>query len=353
MFWNYLKVTYRSFLRQKVYSLINITGLAIGLACFILIFLYIRDEMSYDRFHSKSDRTYRVIEHFESEGIGEHSASQPFPTGPTLVNDFGRQIVHQVRLFNFQSPSLALAYREKDKAFNESRIFFADSTFFDVFDFELKTGDKQTALDEPNSILLTEEMARKYFDDEDPMGKVLEFQGNQHLQVTGILANAPKNAHFQFDFICSFSTLKQSFGGNYPRTWYWNPCWTYVVLAEGVGKEEMEAFFPDFVQKYFPKFVVDDITLELQPLEDIHLHSRLDYEIQANSTAENLKIFGLVAIFVLLIAAINFINLSTARASKRAKEVGVRKSLGSEKRQLVRQFVFESVLLTFFAVIIA
>ncbi len=115
----------------------------------------------------------------------------------------------------------------------------------------------------------------------------------------------------------------------------------------------MEAFFPDFVQKYFPKFVVDDITLELQPLEDIHLHSRLDYEIQANSTAENLKIFGLVAIFVLLIAAINFINLSTARASKRAKEVGVRKSLGSEKRQLVRQFVFESVLLTFFAVIIA
>lgn len=353
MFWNYLKVTYRSFLRQKVYSLINITGLAIGLACFILIFLYIRDEMSYDRFHSKSDRTYRVIEHFESEGIGEHSASQPFPTGPTLVNDFGRQIVHQVRLFNFQSPSLALAYREKDKAFNESRIFFADSTFFDVFDFELKTGDKQTALDEPNSILLTEEMARKYFDDEDPMGKVLEFQGNQHLQVTGILANAPRNAHFQFDFIGSFSTLKQSFGGNYPRTWYWNPCWTYVVLAEGVGKEEMEAFFPDFVQKYFPKFVVDDITLELQPLEDIHLHSRLDYEIQANSTAENLKIFGLVAIFVLLIAAINFINLSTARASKRAKEVGVRKSLGSEKRQLVRQFVFESVLLTFFAVIIA
>ncbi len=253
MFWNYLKVTYRSFLRQKVYSLINITGLAIGLACFILIFLYIRDEMSYDRFHSKSDRTYRVIEHFESEGIGEHSASQPFPTGPTLVNDFGRQIVHQVRLFNFQSPSLALAYREKDKAFNESRIFFADSTFFDVFDFELKTGDKQTALDEPNSILLTEEMARKYFDDEDPMGKVLEFQGNQHLQVTGILANAPKNAHFQFDFIGSFSTLKQSLRGQLSPHVVLEPLLDLCGTGRGGGKGRNGGLLSGLCPKVFPQ----------------------------------------------------------------------------------------------------
>ncbi|MEQ9306988.1 MAG: ABC transporter permease, partial [Marinoscillum sp.] len=232
MFWNYLKITYRTFLNQKVYSLINVCGLAIGLACFILISLYIQDELSYDRFHSKSDRTYRLVEHFESEGIGEHSASQPFPVGPTMQSDFEGQIESVVRLFNFQSPTLALANRAQDKAFNESRVFFADSTFFDVFDFELLKGNKATALDEPNSILLTQQMTQKYFSGEEPIGKLLEFQGNQNLKVTGILADSPLNAHFQFDFIASFSTLKQSFGGGYPKTWYWNPCWTYLVLNE-------------------------------------------------------------------------------------------------------------------------
>ncbi len=353
MFYNYLKVTYRNFINQKVYSTINISGLAIGLTCFILIFLYIQDELSYDQFHDKSEHTYRLVEHFESEGVGEHSASQPFPAGPTLAADFDAQIVAMTRMFNFQSPSLALANREKERAFNESRIFFVDSTFFDVFDFELLVGDRETVIDEPNSILLTELMVAKYFGEENPLGKVLEFQGNQNLKVTGILADTPLNSHFQFDFLGSFSSLKQSFGGGYPGTWYWNPCWTYVVLEEGVRPESLESRLPDFVEKYFPKFIVDDVTLALQPLEEIHLNSRLDYEIQANGSYENLKIFGMVAVFVLLIAAINFINLSTARANKRAKEVGVRKALGSDKRQLVSQFVVESLLLTGVAVLLA
>lgn len=353
MFYNYLKVTYRNFINQKVYSTINISGLAIGLTCFILIFLYIQDELSYDQFHDKSERTYRLVEHFESEGVGEHSASQPFPTGPALAADFDAQIVAMTRMFNFQSPSLALANREKERAFNESRIFFVDSTFFDVFEFELLVGDRETVIDEPNSILLTESMVAKYFGEENPLGKVLEFQGNQNLKVTGILADTPLNSHFQFDFLGSFSSLKQSFGGGYPGTWYWNPCWTYVVLEEGVRPESLESRLPDFVEKYFPRFIVDDVTLALQPLEEIHLNSRLDYEIQANGSYENLKIFGMVAVFVLLIAAINFINLSTARANKRAKEVGVRKALGSDKRQLVSQFVVESLLLTGVAVLLA
>ena len=350
---NYFKITYRNFLKQKVYSLLNVGGLAIGLTCFILIFLYIQDELSYDRFHSQSDRTYRVLEHFESEGVGEHSASQPFPTGPTLKNDFPRQIQHAVRLFNFQSPTLALVNKAADKAFNESRLFFADSTFLDVFDFELIEGDRERALDEPNSILITESMARKYFVDEDPIGKVLEFQDSQSLQVTGILEDAPLNAHFQYDFIASFSSLKHWYNGTYPTTWYWNPCWTYIVLEENSSKEQLESYFPDFVLKYFPDFIKEDVWLELQPIEDIHLHSKLDYEIQANSDEKNIYIFGAVALFVLIIAAINFINLSTARATKRAKEVGVRKSLGSERSQLITQFIFESILMTFLAVIVA
>lgn len=353
MFKNYFKIAYRSFVKYKAYSIINVSGLAIGLACFILIFLYIQDELGFDRMHSKSERIYRVLEKFESEGIGEHSASQPFPVGPTLVNDFPGMIDHSVRLFNFQSPILTLANKSLDKSFNESRIFFADSTFFKVFDFELLRGDKETALDQPNSILITESMVEKYFDGADPIGKNLEFQESQNLKVVGVLADAPLNAHFQFDFIASFSSLNKHYDGKLPGTWYWNPCWTYVVLNEGTEKAELEKKLPDFVLKYFPNFIAKDITLQLQPLTDIHLTSKLDYEIQANGNESNIYIFSAVALFVLLIATINFINLSTARASKRAKEVGVRKSLGSVKTQLVVQFITESILFTLLALVIA
>ncbi|MEL7148566.1 MAG: ABC transporter permease, partial [Bacteroidota bacterium] len=351
---NYLKITLRNVYRQKVYSVLNIAGLSIGLVCFMLIALYINDELSYDRFHSKSERIYRVLENFESEGIGEHSASLPFPTGPALKNDFSGQVAHAVRLFNFQSPTLALSNKAADKAFNESHLFFADSNFLDVFDYQMLAGDRKTALDQPNAILLSASMARKYFGDEDPMGKVLEFQGRQNLQVTGILENSPSNAHFRYDFIVSFSSLKQWYGnGKLPGSWYWNPCWTYILLHENTIPDDLIAQFPDFVNKYFPDFVREDIELELQPLTDIHLHSRLDYEITANNDIKNIYTFGVIAIFVLFIATINFINLSTARAGKRAKEVGVRKSLGSRKAQLVTQFVFESVFMTCIAVFLA
>ncbi len=353
MLQNYFKITYRNFIRQKVYAFLNISGLVIGLSCFLLIFLYIQDELSYDRQHPKAERIYRLVEHFESEGVGEHSASQPFPTGPTLKNDFPQQIEHSIRLFNFQSPNMALANKAADKAFNESEIFFADSNFLEVFDFELIEGDKKTALDQPNSILITEEMAKKYFEEEEPMGKILELQGEQPLQITGILKNVPTNVHFQFDFLISFSSLKHWYGGGYPNNWYWNPCWTYVLLDEGVDPKTFSLQLPAFVDKYFPDFIKEDVELELQPLLDIHLLSHLDYEIEANSNEKNIYIFSAVAIFILIIAAFNFINLSTARATKRAKEVGVRKTLGSTKFQLIYQFVFESILMAFFSFLIA
>ncbi|MEO9966751.1 MAG: ABC transporter permease [Reichenbachiella sp.] len=353
MFKNFIKIAYRNFMRQRVYSIINTAGLAIGVACFLLIFLYIHNELSFDQFHSKSDRTYRIIEHFESDGVGEHSASQPFPVGPTLVNDYPGQIDHMTRLFNFQSPFLSLANRKLERDFNESNLFFVDSTFFDVFDFEMIVGEKSTALDEPNSILITETMARKYFSDENPLGQILQFQGEQNFVVKGIMADAPLNAHFQFDFLVSFSTLRSNYPGRTMRGWYWNPCWTYLVLNENASAATLTEMLPDFVQKYFQENIRDDITMELQPLQDIHLKSKLDYEIQANSNESNIYVFSAVAFFVLLIAVINFINLSTARATKRAKEVGIRKALGSLKKQLVYQFIFESVLQTVLALIVA
>ncbi len=353
MFKNYFTVTYRNFSRQKVYSLLNIGGLAIGLTCFILTFLYIEDELSYDRFHTNSDRIYRVLERFESEGVGEHSASLPFPTGPTLQQEFSADIKQSVRLFNFQSPTLTLANKSEDKAFNESRVFFADSSFLEVFDFKLLKGNRKTALDQPNTLLITESMADKYFSGQEPIGQTLEFQGTQNLEVGGILEDAPENAHFQYDFIISFSSLKSFYNGQIPSSWYWNPCWTYIVLNEESAPEKLVEQLPNFVAKFFPEYIKDDVTLELQPLEDIHLYSKLDYEIQANSNVTSIYIFGAIAVFVLIIAIINFINLSTARATKRAKEVGVRKSIGSGKYQLISQFILESILMTSLAVVLS
>jgi putative ABC transport system permease protein len=355
MYKNYLKVFRRGFIKQKGYSFLNVFGLAIGIACFLLISLYIRDEYSFDRMHSKADRIYRIHEIFEAEGVGERSASQPFPVAEALLNDYGSQILKTVRLFNFQSPTLAVSTIDNKKEFNETRLFFADSTFFDVFDFPLVQGDPKTALTVPNTIILTESMARKYFEDENPIGKFLKFQGTQNLLVTGVLEDIPNNTHFQFDFLASFTSLHDVYDPSVPERWhwYWNPCWTYLLLKDQRAAAELQAAMPAFVQKYFPEFVRNDVSMELVPLTDIHLKSNMDYEIQPNGSLTTVFVFASIGIFVLLIASINFINLSTARAATRAKEVGMRKTLGGQKTQLIVQFLFESILLVLLSVVLA
>ena len=177
MFRNYLKVSWRSLIKHKGYTALNIAGLAVGICCFILISFYVQDELSYDRFHSKADHTYRVKEIFESDGVGERSASLPFPVAEALVNDYPSIVKNVVRFFNFQAPSVAMVNEENEKEFNESRLFFVDSTFFDVFDFKVLRGDIATALSEPNSVLLTESMAQKYFGDQEPIGKFFKTTG--------------------------------------------------------------------------------------------------------------------------------------------------------------------------------
>lgn len=353
MFQNYYTVFKRSFIKQKGYSFLNVFGLAIGVACFLLITLYIKDEYSFDRMHSKADRIYRIHEIFEADGVGERSASQPFPLAEAIKNDYPGQVVEAVRFFNFQAPTLAVATTDNTKEFNEARLFFTDSTFFNIFDFPLLKGDPKTALANTHAIVLTESIGKKYFGDEDPMGKYLRFQGNTNLLVTGVIQDVPVNTHFQFDFLVSFETLKESYDGQLPTTWYWNPCWTYLLLKDQSDTQVLKAQFPAFVQKYFPEFIRNDVTLELIPLTDIHLHSHMDYEIQPNSSITTVYVFASIAAFVLLIACINFINLSTARAAKRAKEVGMRKTLGSERTQLVTQFLFESILLSLLSVAVA
>ncbi|MDA0378449.1 MAG: ABC transporter permease, partial [Bacteroidetes bacterium] len=357
MFRNYMRVALRNVLKHKVHSFINVTGLAIGLASFVLIFLYVQDELSYDRYHEKADRIYRVT----SEVPGaEFSASMAFPVGHTLQVDYPNFVESYVRFFNFQAPTVAMTYQPDGGErirFNEPNFFLADSTLWDVFDFELLVGDKKTALAQPNNILLTERMVEKYFRNEDPIGKViqLENQGTINFTVAGILANPRTNSHFEYDFLASINTLN-AFQNGQPfqdNNWYWNPAWTYILMAPGVDIATFESFFPDFVQKYWPAFIKDNAFMYLQKLTDIHLTSRLDFEIRPNSDIAYVWIFSAIALFILLIACINFMNLTTARSGQRAREVGLRKVLGAVKGQLVRQFLSESILLVALALMVA
>ncbi len=351
MLWNYLKIALRGLRKHLGYSLVNLVGLGLGIACCVLILLYVQDERSYDRYHENAERIYRIVEYIGGEGGGEHSASAPIPVGQALEENFPHLVEHAIRFFDFQAPTLALAYGEETK-FNEPRLYFVDSAVFEVFSFELLRGNPESALAEPNTIVLTEAMARKYFGDEDPMGKVLRFEEEQFLTVTGVLREVPHNAHFQFDFLASFSSLEQLLPRGLRENWYWNPAWTYVLLPEGTSPQTLAAQFPDFVQANFPNVIKADVEIQLQPLTRIHLHSNLDYEIEPNGSMANIYIFSAIALLVLLIACINFMNLATARSAKRAREVGVRKVLGARRRQLVRQFLFEALLLTALAVIL-
>jgi len=358
MFKNYLRIALRNITKHKVYSSINVIGLAIGLASFVLIFLYVQDELSYDRYHSKADRIYRVT----AELVGsENSSSMPFPAGHTLKADYPNYVEEVVRFFNFQVPVVAISYASPSgdvQRFNEPHFFLVDSTLFNVFDFELITGDKSTALRAPNTMLIAESIAAKYFPDEDPIGKTLRLEqnGNIDFTVEGVLADTPKNSHFKIDFLASFSTTDQFSGNGQPfqgNNWFWNPVWTYIVVPENVDIAAFEGYFPEFVDKYWPPFIKADAILSIQPLTDIHLTSKLDFEIAPNSDEAYVYIFSVIALFILVIACINFMNLTTARSTQRSREVGMRKVLGAYRPQLIRQFLSESTMLSILATAVA
>jgi len=347
---NYLISTFRNLIKRKTYSIINILGLAIGIASFLIIYLYISDELSYDKHHTDANRIYRLVNVYDFEGVGENSASSPFPVAFTLLNDYPGMIKNVVRIFNFQAPRSFVEYGEKK--FNEKRFYFADSTYFSIFNHEFVNGNPATALDEIGSVVITESTAKKYFDNNDPIGKTIKFETNLNLTISAVIRDIPEQSHFKFDFLGSMSTIRSVYGGKLPPTWVWNPCWTYLLLDQHANPKTLEDKFPHFIQKYFYDAEKDNVSLYLQPLTDIHLKSKLDYEIAPNNSINSIYILAIIAVFLLIIAIINYLNLATATSSGRTKEIGIKKVTGANRIQLILQFVGESIIVSFIALIL-
>jgi len=355
---NYIKIAFRNLIRFKAYSAINITGLAIGMACCILILLYVYDEMSYDRFNKNSDRIYRIV---VDGGLGENSFKAAVTAPPlrnALLQDYP-EVEAVTRIRNFGFPVL----RYEDKVFSEEKFYWVDSTFFDVFTLNFIKGDPKTALTQPLSVVLTQKMAKKYFGNENPMGKIFNMDNRRDYKVTGVVKEFPENSHFHFDFLGSMS----SYDFVDQQGWLNNSFYTYLLLRKDFPAEQFEAKLPALVQKYVYPVIERFLNVPmaelkkrgakyqyvLQPLTDIHLYSNYDVELEPNGDISYVYIFSLIALGILLIACINFTNLATARSTNRLKEIGVRKTLGSSRQQLIKQFLTESILMTFIAVIIS
>jgi putative ABC transport system permease protein len=335
--------------------LINIAGLAIGIAACLLILLYMQDELSYDTFYPNSERIYRLNEHITMSSAVSHTATVPFPVTPQLLSDFP-EIVAGASIFRPASWGGAPVITVEDQEFNEEDILFADAAILDIFNFEFVNGERAAALKGPNDVLLTESAARKYFGNDDPVGKTFRFNNNLDLEVVGVLKDVPHNSHIKFNFLVSLEGLKTLFNNPqfFETNWVWVAAWSYLLLPDRETAESIRRQLPDFVKRHFPQNLQeDDLSLSLQAMTDIHLHSHLEMEFEPNGDILYVYVFSAIAIAILLIACINFMNLATARSAGRAKEVGMRKVMGAFRNMLVKQFLGEALLLSFISLVFA
>ncbi len=348
MFSNSLLIAWRNMVRHKVFSSINILGLALSLAACLLIVVFVIDEWSYDRFHTKHTRIYRVAGFSDRGGGMQETALSNFELGPLLKNDF--PFIERIIRIDFDSDE-PVQYGEQK--FQEKGVSYADDGFFTLFSFPFLQGDAASALSGPNRVVITQKMAVKYFGKANPVGKILEID-ELPLKVTGVIEEVPTNAHFHFDFVVSMQTVEKDYP-DWMRSFKTGALshYTYVLLPEGYQPEGLNKQFKSFVKRNLNAELSEKLGYFLQPLTSIHLQSNIEAEIEANGDIRYVYIFVGVALMLILIAGINYTNLATARAIERAKEVGVRKVIGATYRQLIMQFLQESMLTTLLAFMLA
>ena len=339
---NYLKIALRNFQRHKGYSFINIAGFAIGMACCLLIFLYVRHELSYDKYHKDVERVCRIVIDIRDQTANRVFALISPTVAPALKADYP-QVEHAARALTSWNPRLV---RRKDTLFYEDRFMHADQELFDVLTFQFIQGNSQEALARPNTLVVSQRMAIKYFGNANPLGDTLEIN-QQEYEITGVVKDSPENTHLKYDLIASLETLKD---WEEMSNWYSTMFYTYLKLKPGVNVEEFSSQISRLADKYVGEQLErwrSTYHYFLQPLSSIHLHSHLSYETEPPGNPVYITIFSFVGLFILIIACLNFMNLSTARAANRAKEVGLRKVVGAQKLQLIGQFLGESLLVAF------
>ena len=349
MFSTTLKIALRILRRKPVYSFINISGLAMGIAAALLIFYYINDELKYDQFHEKGDRTYLIgTDNFMPNSEMPPSARSSRMIAPKLEENFP-EVEETVRMYNRWTPQL----KHNNQRFQDE-IYFTESSFFHVFSHKLIEGDPETVLDEPYSIILTQKMANKYFGNEPVIGKTLTFDDSLIFKVTGLAADPPRHSHFTFDMLLSYSTWDNMRPAQaYEWANYW--LYTYVTLKPGISKEEFEPKMTGLVEDNFGEKMKTfglEVKLYLEPLPEIYLYSQRA-GLHYTGDIKYIYIFAFIAVFLILIACVNFINLSTARSLDRAREVGIKKVVGSLRSNLIGQFLVESSLIAFFSLLLA
>ncbi|MBL7111448.1 MAG: ABC transporter permease [Bacteroidales bacterium] len=350
MFRNYLKTAIRNLVQSPVYALINVFGLSIGITCSLLIMIFIKHEISYDKFHHKKDDLYRMVFEFSDQDSRTVSPQMTAPVGPDMVIEFP-EVIRSTRTSTYRSGFFSV----EDRNYKSANVLYADSSFFEMFSFRLIQGDPLTVLTAPYSIVINDETASEIFGDENPVGKTIRWNNRDDLTITGIVETTPVHSHLQFTSLISFSSLYQD-----PRLYmHWNggmQYYHYVELTPGYQKADLEAKLPDFMYEkinYLYDQFGSSIQAQLQPITDIHLRSGYGGEIGPVGSMSNIYIFSAVALFILFIACINFMNLTTAKSTRRAREVGLRKVLGAGQSKIASQFLGEAIIMSLIGLVIS
>src|SRR5690606_38755177 len=348
---NYFLIAWRNIRKNKIFSLINILGLSIGIAACLLITQYVMHELSYDNYHTKKDRIFRLKQdRFDKGVLSTEWAYGCSAIGQALKDNFP-EVEEYVRM---RQGMEVLSYG--DVFFKEEKAYYASEAFFKVFSIPLIKGDPETVLERPQTLVLSRSAARRYFGDEEPVGKTLRMNGQVDFEVTGVFEDVPENSHMKLDVLYSFETIVQWWGEEVRTAWMWDGFWNYILLREGTDPDDFEAKIPALVDRLAGEALKQfdaGMVFHLQRVDDIHLDSHYMGEFEVNGSRSSTYFLGVIALFVILIAWINYVNLSTARSLERAREVGLRKVMGGFRSQLIRQFLMESSFLNVLAFLLA